>query len=120
MQEILIVDDSNLSRRILRRILETDGYRVSEAADGFSALEQYSLAKPDLVVLDLTMEEMHGLDLLSKLLQLDPQVRAIVATADIQAITRQLTKDAGAAAFIAKPFAETTVLETVKRVLERP
>jgi two-component system, chemotaxis family, chemotaxis protein CheY len=118
MKKILIVDDSNMSRRMMRRILESAGYELIEAADGFSALEQYSLDKPDLVMLDLTMEGMHGLELLTNLRQMHPEVRAIVATADIQSTTRQLALEGGAAAFIAKPFEEKTVLDTVKKVLE--
>jgi two-component system, chemotaxis family, chemotaxis protein CheY len=118
MIKILIVDDSNLSRRMIRRILEAAGYEVMEAADGFAALEKYSLDQPDLVMLDLTMEEMHGLELLSSLRRMHPQVRAIVATADIQNTTQRLVREAGAAAFIAKPFEEATVLDTVRRVLE--
>lgn len=118
MRKILIVDDSNLSRRMIRRILEPVGYEVIEAADGFAALEQYSLEKPDLVMLDLTMEGMHGLEVLSSLRRMHPEVRAIVATADIQNTTQRLVREAGAAAFIAKPFDEEMVLETVRKVLE--
>lgn len=118
MKKILIVDDSNLSRRILGRILVGAGYEIIEATDGFSALEQYSLENPDLVVLDLTMEGMHGLDVLEKLRQMNPQVRIVVASADIQTSTHELVRAAGAAAFINKPFDEKVVLDTVKDVME--
>ena len=78
--KILIVDDSTLSRRTLRRILEASRYEVIEASDGMSALERYFLEKPNLVLLDLTMEGMHGLDVLRKLREMDPKVKAIVSS----------------------------------------
>ena len=81
---VLVVDDSALSRRTLRQILEPAGYDVAEAEDGLSALERYFLEKPDVVLLDLVMKGMMGLDVLDKLHQLDPKVRAIVLSADIQ------------------------------------
>lgn len=120
MKKILIVDDSALSRRMMRRILEPAGYHVVEASDGFGALEQYAMEQPDLVLLDLTMEGMHGLEVISNLRRMSETVRVVVASADIQSSTRELSREAGAAGFIAKPFDEKTVLETVGKTLERP
>ena len=56
MARILIVDDSALSRRMLRRILEGAGHEVIEAEDGMVAIEKYFLNKPDVVLLDLIMK----------------------------------------------------------------
>jgi len=118
MARILVVDDSGLSRRSLRKMLESQGHRVTEAHDGFSALECYSVDRPDVVLLDLTMHGMHGMDVLSKMRQMDPEARIIVASADIQRATRVIAEDAGASAYINKPFSAEQVLETVKRVLD--
>lgn len=117
MAKILLVDDSNLSRRILRRILEPDGHTILEASDGLSALERYALEQPDLVMLDMTMGEMHGLEVLGRLRELDPQARVIAASADIQSSTRELVQVGGGAAFVSKPFVEEQVRETVNAVL---
>lgn len=117
MAIILLVDDSNLSRRILRRILEPAGHTILEASDGMSAIERYFLERPDLVMLDMTMGGMHGLDVLSKLHELDPQARVVVATADIQSSTQALAREGGAAAFVAKPFTAEHVLAAVNGVL---
>ena len=68
---VLVVDDSALSRRTLRQILEPAGYDVAEAEDGLSALERYFLDKPDVVLLDLVMKGMYGLEVLTKLRELD-------------------------------------------------
>src|SRR5437773_845274 len=100
---ILIVDDSSMSRRIVRGILESAGHEVTEASDGMAALERYSLEKPDLVLLDLVMGGMGGLDVLQKLREIDGQARIIVATADIQSSTREMAEQAGSRGFVTKP-----------------
>jgi len=111
--KILIVDDSALSRRTLRRILETAGHQVVEADDGMTALEVYFLEKPNLVLLDLVMKGMYGLDVLVKLREMDQQARVVVASADIQSSTRQLVDEAGALGFINKPFVQEQVIAAV-------
>jgi len=116
-QKILIVDDSALSRRTLRRILESAGYEVVEADDGMTALELYFLEKPSLVLLDLVMKGMYGLDVLVKLREMDPKASVIVASADIQSSTRQMVDEAGALAFINKPFVSELVIAAVEAAL---
>lgn len=118
-QKVLIVDDSALSRRMLRRILESAGYTVVEADDGMTALEIYFLEKPSLVLLDLVMKGMYGLDVLAKLREMDQAARVVVASADIQSSTRKLVDDAGALAFINKPFVSEQVLEAVESALAK-
>ena len=115
--KILIVDDSALSRRTLRRILESEGYEVAEADDGMTALEMYFLEKPSLVLLDLVMKGMYGLDVLGKLREMDPNALVIVATADIQSSTRKMVDEAGALAFINKPFVPEQVIAAVEAAL---
>ena len=115
--KILIVDDSALSRRTLRRILEPAGYQVVEANDGMTALELYFLEKPDLVLLDLVMKGMYGLDVLVKLREMDPKALVVVASADIQSSTRKLVDEAGALAFINKPFVSEQVIAAVEAAL---
>ena len=115
--KILIVDDSALSRRTLRRILETAGYEVAEANDGMAALELYFLEKPRLVLLDLVMKGMYGLDVLMKLREMDPAAQVVVASADIQSSTRKMVDEAGALAFINKPFVSEQVIAAVEAAL---
>lgn len=116
-QKILIVDDSALSRRTLRRILETAGYEVVEADDGMTALELYFLEKPSLVLLDLVMKGMYGLDVLVKLREMDPKALVVVGSADIQSSTRKMVDEAGALAFINKPFVSEQVIAAVEAAL---
>lgn len=115
--KILIVDDSALSRRTLRRILEPAGYDVVEADDGMAALEVYFLEKPDLVLLDLVMKGMYGLDVLVKLREMDSKAVVVVASADIQSSTRQMVDEAGAHGFINKPFVSEQVIAAVTAAL---
>ncbi len=117
MAKILIVDDSRLSRRILRNVLEAAGYQVTEAEDGIAALERYFLDKPELVLLDLTMNGMTGLDVLTKLREMDPRARVVVASADIQKQTHELARAAGATGYIDKPFDPDKVIGTVSAAL---
>jgi two-component system chemotaxis response regulator CheY len=117
MAKILVVDDSAMSRRILRRVLEAAGHLILEADDGLVALERYLLEQPDLVLLDMTMRGMHGLDVLSKLREVDAHARVIVATADIQRSTRELVAAAGGSGFLTKPFEAERVLSAVDAVL---
>ena len=117
--KILIVDDSALSRRTLRRILEAADYEVVEADDGMTALEVYFLEKPSLVLLDLVMKGMYGLDVLVKLREMDPDALVVVASADIQSSTRKLADEAGALGFIHKPFVTEAVLGAVEAALAK-
>ena len=114
---ILIVDDSGFARRTLRQMLEAGGHHVEEAANGNDALERYFLKKPDLVLLDMVMEGMTGMDVLARLRELDPAARVVVASADVQTSTRTEAQAAGAIGFITKPFVREQVLETVSNVL---
>lgn len=115
---ILIVDDSSLARRSARIMLEEMGHSVEEATDGALALERYFINRPDLVLLDMVMSGMYGLDVLAKLRELDPEARVIVVTADIQTSTEDQAKAAGAAAFLNKPLNRKKLQDTVAAVLE--
>ena len=115
--KILVVDDSGLARRNTRRILEAAGYDVLEAEDGLSALERYFVERPEVVLLDLVMKGMYGLDVLSKLREMDPSVRVIVITADVQTTSRELVAAGGAAAFLNKPVKRDDILNAVRDVL---
>lgn len=117
--KILLVDDSGLARRSSRRILERAGYLVVEAEDGMSAIEQYFVEKPDVVLLDLVMKGMYGLDVLAKLREMDPAARVVVLSADIQTSSRELVQAAGAAGFLNKPADPQEMLDAVARAVER-
>jgi two-component system chemotaxis response regulator CheY len=116
-KKILLVDDSAMARRGARQILEGAGYIVAEADDGLVALERYFLEKPDLVLLDLVMKGMTGLDVLGKLTQIDATARVIVISADVQDSSRELALSGGAAGFLNKPVDRAVLLQAVEKTL---
>jgi CheY-like chemotaxis protein len=117
-KKILIVDDSSLARRSTRKILEELGHEVDEANDGAQALEKGVLNSYDLVVLDMVMHGMYGLEVLQKFQQLNPKLPVIVSTADIQRSTREQVKASGASAMINKPVNKEEFAEVLALVLE--
>lgn len=117
MAKILIVDDSTLSRGILRRILQTEGHSIIEAKDGLMGIESYYIEKPDLVLLDIAMPDMQGTEVLEKLRALDDRARIVMATADLQELTRASVIAAGALGYLTKPYNPDAVLDTVNQVL---
>ncbi len=99
---VLVIDDENLIRKSLRRVFESRGHIVAEAADGVSGLEAWRKFEPDLVVLDVLMPGLTGPQLLQKIGQHKAKVVLISAYAgdfDINKI-----REIGANMFIAKPF----------------
>jgi two-component system, chemotaxis family, chemotaxis protein CheY len=116
--KILVVDDSGLARRMMRQMLEEMGHTVEEATDGATALERYYINRHDLVLLDMVMNGMYGLEVLAKIRELNPDVRVIVATADIQTSTRDQVRGAGASAFLTKPVNRKELAGVVTTVLE--
>jgi len=118
MATILVVDDSNLSRKTSRRILEAGGHRVIEESDGLAALERFALDRPQVVLLDVTMVGMSGLDVLRQLRAIDPAACVVMATADVQSSTRELAMAGGASGFVTKPLAGSVVLAAIAAALE--
>ena len=115
--KILVVDDSGLARRTMRRMLEEMGHTVEEAEDGASALERYVINPPDVVLLDMVMHGMYGLEVLTKFRELDPNVPVIIATADIQKSTREQVQAAGAAAMLNKPLKKEELASVLTTIL---
>ncbi|RAK18713.1 two-component system chemotaxis response regulator CheY [Anoxybacillus vitaminiphilus] len=101
----LIAEHSTFMRNLLKNLLNENGYKVvAEASDGSSAVSLYKEKKPDIVVLDLTMPIMNGLDVLKNILKFDPKAKVIICSAMGQ---KRLISDAieiGAKDFIIKPY----------------
>src|SRR6187549_223329 len=116
-RRVLVVDDSGLARRRARGILESAGFEVIEAEDGMAALERYFVDKPDVVLLDLVMKGMYGLEVLTKLRELDTTAKVVVVSADIQTSSKEMVEQAGAKAFVNKPFDRAEILSALSGVL---
>ena len=115
--KILVVDDSGLARRMSRQLLEELGHTVEEAADGSQALERYVLNRHDVILLDMVMHGMYGLEVLTKLRQLNPTLPVIIVTADIQKTTREQVRSAGAVAMVNKPLNKEELASVLGTVL---
>lgn len=115
--KILIVDDSSLSRRTLRQHLEALGHTVTEATDGAQALERFFVEPPQLVILDMVMTGMYGLEVLAKMQEINPEIPVIIATADIQQSTAQDVRAGGAKGLLNKPVNREKLAATLATVL---
>ena len=114
-KRVLLVDDATFMRMKMKQVLAGLGHEVvGEAANGAQAIEQYSLLKPDAVMMDITMPDMDGLTALKKIRQIDPKAVVIMVSAmGQQAIVLEAVQS-GAKDFIVKPF----VAERVQKVMD--
>ena len=115
--KVLIVDDSSLARRTLRQSLESLGHTVEDASDGAQALERFYLNPPELVILDMVMTGMYGLEVLAKMREMNPAVRVLVATADIQKSTSDQVRSAGALGILNKPVNRDQLATAIATIL---
>lgn len=117
--KIMIVDDALFMRKTIRKILEESGYTdIIEAVDGESALEAYDEARPDLMLLDITMPGISGLDVLAEIRKKDSDAKVIMCSAVGQEMMIQKAILMGADDFIVKPFKKDEFKKIVRRSLE--
>ena len=115
---ILICDDAAFMRMMIKDILSKNGYNVAgEAENGAKAVEKYNELKPDLVLMDITMPEMDGIQALKAIKGADPAALVIMCSAMGQQAMVIEAIQAGAKDFIVKPFQAERVLEAVKKVV---
>jgi len=116
---VLVVDDEETVRKLLQRILEGAGYQVATAANGKEALYKVSLGETELVLLDIKMPEMSGIEVLSKLTAESPDICAIMVTSVVETETAVEAMKLGAYDYILKPFDRDDVLQKVLGAIER-
>jgi DNA-binding NtrC family response regulator len=118
-KSILVVDDEKSQREILEMILSGEGYTVTTASSGEAALKFVEDRRFDLVLTDLKMTGMSGLDLLEKLVAFDKSIIVILLTAHGTVDSAFEAKDLGAFAYLQKPYDREKLLETVGRALQK-
>ncbi|MGN0480964.1 MAG: response regulator [Lachnospiraceae bacterium] len=117
-KNILVCDDAAFMRMMIKDILTKNGYTViGEAENGAKAIEKYSELKPDLVLMDITMPEMDGIQALKGIKAADPSASVIMCSAMGQQAMVIESIQSGAKDFIVKPFQADRVLEAVKKVV---
>ena len=117
-KSVLICDDAAFMRVMIKDILTKNGYDVAgEAENGLKAVEKYNETKPDLVMMDITMPEMDGIEALKAIREKDGNAAVIMCSAMGQQAMVIEAIQSGAKDFIVKPFQAERVLEAVKKVI---
>jgi two-component system chemotaxis response regulator CheY len=116
MATILVVDDAAFMRMRISKILTEAGYEVIQAENGLDAVEKYRSAKPDAVLMDITMPEMDGLTALKEIRRVDPNAKVAMVTAlGQQQVVLEAVKS-GARDFLVKPAEAERVLAAVNKL----
>lgn len=118
MARVLIVDDAMFMRMTIKKMLEAHGHSVAgEAGNGVEAVKKYMEIKPDVVLLDITMPEMNGVEALKRIREVDAKAKVIICSAmGQQEMVAQAIQN-GAKDFVVKPFEESRLVAAVNRVM---
>ena len=115
---LLVADDALIIREIIKDMARDAGWNVvGEAANGQEAIERYCELHPDAVTLDLVMPEHDGLHALHGIMEFDPEAKVLIVSALEQRGVLKNAFKAGAADFVAKPFAKTSLRESLEHLL---
>jgi two-component system, chemotaxis family, chemotaxis protein CheY len=115
---VLVVDDLAFIKLIIRDILEKRGFQVvGEASNGIEAIELYTKVKPDVVLMDITMPRMDGIQALSKIMEIDKAAKVIMCSALGQQRLIIQAIQLGAKDFIVKPFKAERIIGAIKKTL---
>lgn len=121
MANVLIVDDAAFMRMTIKKMLEAHGHSViGEAENGVVAVKKFIELKPDVVLLDITMPEMNGVEALKRIKELEPKARVIICSAMGQQAMVAQAIQYGAKDFIVKPFEEDRLIASVEKIMSRP
>jgi two-component system chemotaxis response regulator CheY len=105
-------------RRLIGIMATKGGHEVvGEAETGQTAVELYEKVRPDLVILDILMPDMNGLEALKKIREIDPDARVLMCTASEQSSHVQEALSLGARGYIVKPFTKEIILSTIENAL---
>ena len=117
-RRVLVVDDEPMVREVVTRYLEHDGFLVTAVEDGRAALKAVKTSAPDLIVLDIMLPEIDGLDVLTQL-RLSGDIPIILLTARTSEADRILGLELGADDYVLKPFSPRELTARVRSVLRR-
>ncbi|MCI2047887.1 MAG: response regulator [Faecalibacterium sp.] len=118
MSKILVVDDAGFMRKMIQTYLRKAGYTdFVEGEDGAKAVQLYDTEKPDLVLMDITMPNVDGIEALRQIRTKDPKAKVVMCSAMGQESMVMEAIKLGALDFIVKPFKEDRIIQTVSKVL---
>lgn len=120
MANVLVVDDALFVRQTIKKMLEANGHTmIGEADSGRMAIKRYEELRPDVVILDITMPGMSGIEVLAQLKAIEPKVKVIICSSMGQQSIIAEAIQLGAADFVVKPFKEESVIASLEKVLAR-
>lgn len=115
---ILVADDASFMRMMIKDILTKNGFEIAgEAVNGLDAVDKYKELKPELVIMDITMPEMDGIQAVKEIKSIDPNAKIIMCSAMGQQAMVIEAIQAGARDFVVKPFQQERVIEAVRKAL---
>ena len=117
MAKILLIDDDEMTLIFMRKMLEDSGFPVVATADGPHGIELFKEHHPQLVLLDIGLPGMSGLQVLRELRSLDPEAQVVIISGYKSDVTVRQALDSGAHEFIEKPVDARILLEKVRRFL---
>jgi CheY-like chemotaxis protein len=117
MPRILLVEDDERVRLVLKDVLESEGYEIQEASNGKEGLQSLASSQPDLILTDLVMPDTEGIEMIIKIRKSDPNVKIVAMSGDEDYL--DLAKKLGADRTLTKPFSNPVLLAAVKAALEQ-
>jgi two-component system, chemotaxis family, chemotaxis protein CheY len=118
MARTLLIDDAEYANDLMQLILEAGGHEVAGTArDGYEGIEKYKQLNPDLVILDIIMPRMGGLECIREIRDIDPEAKILVISGDGQEEHVKLLIIGGAQGYITKPYKKDVVLSEIRTIL---
>jgi len=118
MARVLLVDDLRFIKIIEKKILEENGHQIiGDAQNGREAIKLYMELKPDVVLMDITMPELNGIEALKEIIALDPHAKVIICSAISHEKSLYQAVKEGAKEYIIKPFSTERLISTINKVL---
>ena len=118
-KRVLIADDTTLMREMIRGALPEEDYQiVGEATSGDKAIELYQETKPDVMILDINMPKMNGIDALTEIMKIDPNAKVIMCSDQKYESMIMMALKKGAKDFVIKPFTSYDVFLAVKKLFD--
>jgi len=119
MIRVMVVDDALFMRKVYNDMLSRNQMAVvAEAANGYEAIAMYDEVKPDVVLMDITMPGMPGIEALQEIIRIDPKARVIMSSAMGQEAFVRESVQKGAKSFLVKPMVEETLIKTIRAVAQ--
>ena len=119
MSKVLVIEDRPDVAELIEVVLEEEGFDVAVAYDGKSGLEKFREDRPDLVLLDLILPDIHGFEVFQQMQAMDAEVPIVMLTGQARLSDRRTGIELGAEEYLVKPFASDELVKKVRDVLAR-